>query len=107
MVDWCKEMAEMGHGLELIQLKSSVAKICHSRPNPFRDGLPGKSWWVGFKKRHQEFVFWTTKFLDRDRALNFCPAVVPKFYETLHNAYQKHLYSPDHIWNSDEIDLQA
>ena len=26
-VVWCKEMTDMGHGLELIQLKSNVAQI--------------------------------------------------------------------------------
>ena len=30
-----------------------------------------------------------------------------KFYDTLSNAYQKHSYSPNHIWNCDETRLQA
>ena len=76
MVEWCKEMAQLGHGLELIQLKSTVTQICQGRPNPFKDGFPGKSWWSGFKKRHPDLVLRTTEGLDRDRALNLRPAIV-------------------------------
>jgi transposase-like protein len=28
VVAWCKEMVELGHGIELIQLKANVAQIC-------------------------------------------------------------------------------
>jgi len=76
VVEWCKEMAQLGHGLELIQLKSTVAQIYQGRPNPFKDGFPGKSWWFGFKKRHPKLVLCTVEGFDRDRALNLCPAVV-------------------------------
>jgi len=48
VVKWSKEMAQLGHGLEFIQLKSTVAQICQGRPNPFKDGYLGKSWWFGF-----------------------------------------------------------
>ena len=107
VVEWCKEMAQLGHGLELIQLKSTVSQICQGRPNPFKDGFPGKSWWFGFKTRHPELVLRTAEGLDRDRALNLRPAVVQKFYDTLSSAYDKHYYGADHIWNCDEIGLQA
>ena len=92
----------MGHGLELIQLKSNVAQICQTRPNPFKDGFLGKSWWEGFKRRHPELVLRSTEGLDRDRALNLHPSIVSKFYDTLSNSYWKHAYSLDHIWNCDE-----
>ena len=49
VVVWCKEMADMGYGLELIQLKASVAQNFQSRPNSFRDVFLGKSWWAGSK----------------------------------------------------------
>jgi len=48
----CKEMTQLGPDLELIKLKSIVAQICQGRPNPFKDGFIGKSWWAGFKQRH-------------------------------------------------------
>jgi len=52
VVEWCKKMAQLVHGLELIQLKSTVAQICQERQNPFKDGFLGESWWFGFRKRH-------------------------------------------------------
>ena len=27
VVEWCKEMAQLGHGLEIVQLKSTVTQI--------------------------------------------------------------------------------
>ena len=51
VVIWCKEMTNMGNGLDLIQLKSKMAQICQSMINPFKDGFPGKSWWASFKAR--------------------------------------------------------
>ncbi|KAH9325368.1 hypothetical protein KI387_005546 [Taxus chinensis] len=75
IVEWCKEMADMGHGLELMQLKANVAQICETRQNPFRDGFPGKSWWARFRKRHPDLAIRTAEGLDRDRALNLHPAI--------------------------------
>ena len=98
-------MAQLGHGLELIQLKSTVAQICQGRPNPFKDGFPGKSWWFGFKKRHPNLVLCTTEGLDIDKALNLCPAIVCNFYDTFSSAYDKHSYGADNVWKWDEIGL--
>lgn len=105
VAEWCKEMAQLGHGLELIQLKSTVTQICQGRPNPFKDGFPGKSWWFGFKKWHPDLVLRIAKGLDRDGALNLRPAVICKFYDTLSSAYDKHSYGANHIWNCDETSL--
>jgi len=107
VVEWCKEMAQLGHGLELIQLKSIVAQTYHGRPNPFKDGFPGKSCWSGFKKRHLDLVLHMDEGLDKHKALNLCPTIVSKFYNTLSVAYEKNSYAPDHIWNCYETCLQV
>lgn len=49
IVEWCKEMATVGRGLKIVNLKAKVAQICQSRPNPFMNKLPGKFWWSSFK----------------------------------------------------------
>ncbi|KAH9291763.1 hypothetical protein KI387_043047 [Taxus chinensis] len=107
IVEWCKEMADMGHGLELMQLKANVAQICETRQNPFRDGFPGKSWWAGFRKRHPDLAIRTAEGLDRDRALNLRPAIVTKFYDNLAKSYGTYSYGAHKIWNCDETGLQA
>ena len=73
----------------------------------FRHGFSGKPWWVGFKARDMDLVLRTTEGLDRDRALNLCPTVVAKFYDTLSSTYELHSYGPASFWNCDETRLQA
>jgi len=50
-------------------------------------------------------VLQTIEGIDRDKDLNIHPEVVSRFYETLSSVYEKHSYSPDHIWNCDETGL--
>lgn len=57
VVEWCKEMDQLGHGIELIQLKSKFSQICQGRRNPFEDGFIGKSWWFGFEKGIQTLYY--------------------------------------------------
>ncbi|KAH9292038.1 hypothetical protein KI387_042776 [Taxus chinensis] len=107
IVSWCHEMADMGHGLEIIQLKTCVAQICETRSNPFTDGFPGKSWWAGFKKRHPDLTLRTAEGLDKDRAVCLRPSIVSSFYINLSKAYEANPYGPNRIWNCDETGLQA
>lgn len=69
VVQWCKDLAQLGRGLEVIHLKSHVPHICQTRPNPVKNGLLGRSWWVGFRKRHPNLTIRTAEGLDRDRAV--------------------------------------
>lgn len=100
-------MASVGHGLNIINLKVEVANIYQSRPNPFKDGIPGKSWWTGFKRRHPELTLRIAEGIDKDRAVNLRPTVIFAFYDTLSFAYNANPYGPHRIWNCDEIELQA
>ena len=93
VVKWCKEIPQLGHGLELIQPKSTITQICQGRPHPLKDGFSGKSWWSGFKKRHPNLVLRTTEGFERERALNLHHVIVSKFYNTLSVAYEKHSYA--------------
>lgn len=69
VVQWCKDLAQLGCGLEVLQLKSHVAHIFQTRPNQFKNGLLGRSWWVGFRKRHPDLTLRTAESLDRDREM--------------------------------------
>jgi hypothetical protein len=44
IVQWCKDMVECGHKLEMIQLKSHVPPLCQGRTNNFQDGVLNKLW---------------------------------------------------------------
>lgn len=94
IIERCKEMAVVGQGLEIVNLKTEVAQICETRNNPFKNGLPGKSWWTGFKRRHPDLCLRTTQGQDRDRAINLRQPVVSAFYDTLEKAYVGGNYGP-------------
>ncbi|XP_059064427.1 MFS-type transporter clz9-like [Cryptomeria japonica] len=96
-------MAQLGHGLEIIQLKSHVAHICETRPNPFKNDFPGRSWWIAFHKRHPDLIIRTAEGLDRDRAVMLRPSIVTNFYDNLEKLYNASEYGPTKIWNCDEI----
>lgn len=49
IVEWYKEMAAVGHGLEIVNIKAGVAKIYENRPKNFNNRFLGKSWWTSFK----------------------------------------------------------
>ncbi|KAH9291752.1 hypothetical protein KI387_043059, partial [Taxus chinensis] len=106
IVEWCKQMADLGHGVGFMQLRACVAQICETRETPFREGLPGKSWCEGFRKRHPDIVLRTAEGLERDRAIGLRPEVVSKFYEKLASIYINS-YGAGKIWNCDETGIQA
>ncbi|XP_057842521.2 uncharacterized protein LOC131051937 [Cryptomeria japonica] len=107
IVDWCKDMAQLGHELEIIQLKSHVAHICETRPNPFNNGIPGTSWWAGFHKHHPDLTIRTIEGLDRDRVVMLRPSIVTDFYDNLEKLYNASENGPTKIWNCDETGVQA
>lgn len=90
----CKNMDQLGHGLELIKLKSITSQIDQGRQNSFKYGFLGKSWLFGFKKRHPNHVLCTTKVLDIQRVLNLHHVIVSNFYNIIFSAYDKHNYAP-------------
>lgn len=49
VIQWCKDMAEIDHGLQVDQLQSTVVQIIGNRANSFTNGMIGRSWWVGFR----------------------------------------------------------
>ena len=48
--------SNQGFGVTKQQLIHKVSRITKNMrmKTPFTKGLPGKSWWEGFRKRHQE-----------------------------------------------------
>lgn len=52
LVDYCKLMAGIGYLLKPLELVSEVKKVLdHDQCSmPFKNNLPGKDWFVGFKK---------------------------------------------------------
>jgi len=87
-------MATINHGLKIINMKVEVFNICQSIPNPFKDGIPGKSWWISFKRKHPELSLCTVEGINKDRAMNLRPYVAFAFYDTLTSTYNANPYGP-------------
>lgn len=60
VVQWCKDMVEIGHGLQINQLQSTIAQISGNMPNPFRNGILVRSRWASFRWRHPNLTMRTT-----------------------------------------------
>lgn len=54
VVDWVHYLGKCGFPVTKEQLLDTVAALVKNleRPNPFKDGRPGKNWFLGFLKRH-------------------------------------------------------
>ena len=46
------KMADYGHSLTTEELRLKVALLTQEKVTPFKDGIPGNSWFIWFKKRH-------------------------------------------------------
>lgn len=59
-----QRMQNSGHPLTPAQLKMKVAQLTQTRPTPFVDGIPGKSWMKRFRRRHpdlENLVQWKSR----------------------------------------------
>ena len=90
-------------------LKCTVQKILKNTPrrHPFKDGYPRQKWWDGFKKRHPQIALRCGEGLKVKRAIGFTKENTTKFYNLLEQVYEAEEYPTSHIWNANEIWIQA
>ena len=64
-INW-KEMADRGFGLTRDDLMRIAFTIVDKsgRPNPFHDGMAGRGWMDGFKRRHPKISLRTPQSLE-------------------------------------------
>ncbi|MCO5552272.1 hypothetical protein L7F22_005784 [Adiantum nelumboides] len=107
LLQWIFAKCDSGHGASVLDVKLKVAEICQTRHTLFSNGIPCKSWWAGFRKRHPNLVFRVGESLDQSRATRFRPEIVKSLHDNLHSSYEKHKYPPSNIWNANEIGFQG
>jgi hypothetical protein len=54
IVTWVLGMQECELLITLQQLKMKIVEFTQTRPTPFKHGIPRKSWWNWFSRRHLE-----------------------------------------------------
>ncbi|KAI5082385.1 hypothetical protein GOP47_0002128 [Adiantum capillus-veneris] len=107
LLQWIFLKCESGHGVSVLDVKLKVAEICQTRHTMFSNGIPGKSWWEGFRRRHPNLVFRVSEGLDQSRASRFRLEIVKSLHENLLKLYTEHNYPPTNIWNEDETGFQG
>ncbi|KAI4463183.1 hypothetical protein MML48_4g00006683 [Holotrichia oblita] len=105
-------LAEWGFGMDRFQLKILVQDYLKrtDRPNPFKDGIPGKDWITGFEKRWRENLRRrVAQNLPKNRAEACSKEVLQDFYNKLNNSIQRLQLQrkPQNIFNCDETGLQT
>ena len=91
----CKELAELGFGIDRITVGRVVRDYLQSqeRDNPFKDGVPGKKWWRGFLKRWPSLSERKPQHFPVTRAQASCPEVMDNYFKNLQVNYIHNTYS--------------
>ncbi|KAI5070476.1 hypothetical protein GOP47_0014819 [Adiantum capillus-veneris] len=104
---WIFQKCKSGHGVSVLDVKLKVAEICQTRHTLFTNGILGRSWWKGFRRRHPQLVIRVSEGLDQSRAIRFRPKIVKTLYENLRMLYDENKYPPSNIWNADKTRFQG
>ena len=82
IVSTCHLFAEWGFGLSKQDVVNVVTDYLKStkKPNPFKDGIPGEAWWLGFLKRHPDLVKRKPQQLQIARARAAKPEIVNHWF---------------------------
>ena len=76
-------------------------------PNPFKDNIPGRYWWLRFINRHPEVKLRKPEPLSGVLACNMNPTTVGNYFISLRDVPLKNdlLDKPQYIWNADETSI--
>jgi len=108
LVDYACNRASMGIGFGRRQLLGYAAKFAAKHKVDFRNGIPSKKWWSGFKKRHSRCSLRQPEGTAAVRHQCMEKAKVNKYFAVLKAVLDEcnlHV-KPSSIWNMDETGLQ-
>lgn len=106
---WCFKMQEMAFSVTLPILKNIVWDIVQRFPwqHPFKDDLPGQTWWECFKSRYPDVVLRLGEGLEMKRCVGLNHKSCSHIYSGLTTMITSHGYEASHIWNMNETGIQA
>ncbi|XP_064641188.1 uncharacterized protein LOC135496014 [Lineus longissimus] len=108
LTKYVKYMSQIGHGRVKEELLDIVQKIIEKdgRPNPFKDGRPGKDWFKAFMARNPSLSIRTAEHLGLERAI-VTPEKILKWFREM-TEYFKDLdlldifEHPERLFNCDK-----
>ena len=94
-----------GIGRKDIILRAAVLSKRMRINTPFRDGIPGKDWWAGFKARHPELSLRKPEALSTSRSRLMNPITISRYFADLGDILTRLnvIGTPERIWNADEV----
>lgn len=107
LANYLKILAKWGFGMTQLETRNVVGEFCvsNNRPNPFKDGVPGRDWYQGFAKRH-DLKLKSLEQLEKCRLTNTAnPYMVYEFYDILRNVAVELgiVDKAEHFFNLDEM----
>ncbi|XP_071133040.1 jerky protein homolog [Mytilus edulis] len=105
MVEVVLTLSEKGFGITKRQMLARVGTLVRQMDlkTPFKNGIPGKDWWKGFKNRHPEVVIRKPEKLSTVRSRMLNATVVGNYFKELQTVTEE--LSPTSIWNMDETGI--
>ena len=99
-----QQAAEEGFGIGVRQLQVKTARVAHrlSIETPFKEGIPGREWFAGVKKRHPDMSLRKPEATSSARLRTMKRSVVDDYFQALSNIIIENRLGRDQIWNMDE-----
>lgn len=108
LVKWLFSMARAGFPVNQTQLIDSVQKLIKElkRDNPFKDGRPGRKWFIGFCKRNPQVSNRMAQNLTKSRA-SVSEVALKNWFQEVYDYLKEEnldyvLNHPERIFNVDE-----
>lgn len=105
LADWIIQLGKSGFPVTKIQLLDSVTMLIKNleRPNPFKDGRPGRAWLQGFLARHGEISLRIAQSLQKHRSI-VTEQSIRKWFDEVRGVVSKNdlLNTPARTFNCDE-----
>ena len=97
-------ISDRGFGISRQNLLLKIGSICGQLKikTPFKDGIPGSDWFLGFKRRNPEISIRKPQKLSTSRTKCMNRKLVGDYFSTLESEMAKVEQNPMLIWNMDE-----
>ena len=101
------QAAQLGFGMSRRQVLLRTGRLVRQMqlPTPFKDGIPGNTWWAGMKRRHPDLTIRKPEKLSTSRSQMMCHDVVDKFFTDYAKLLSQGLVAST-LWNMDETGVQ-
>ena len=108
LVQTTKRAADIGFGLSKKQLLAKTGRVVKQLKlkTSFKDGIPGKDWFLNCKKRYPDIAIKKPQKLSVTRAKSMNKEVVSEYFTLLKSKLDELKAQPNQIWNCDETNMQ-